>query len=379
MSSEKYVVRLSGDERSQLESLVKTGKVAAYKRTHAQILLLADVGEGRAGWNDKRVAEACRVSERTVSRVRQRLVEQGLDVALARAPRGGLRKRKLDGEGEARLVTLCCGQPPEGRNRWTLQLLADDLVRLSVVESISPECVRQTLNRNELKPWRSKEWCIPPEANAEFVCAMEDVLEVHHRPHDPARPLVCMDESSKQQVIEVRTALPTEPGQPQRYDTEYERNGVSNLFMFFEPLTGRRDVDVTDQRTAVDWARQIRDLVDVRHAGAERVVLVMDNLNTHVLASLYKAFSPEEARRIVERLEIHYTPKHGSWLNMAEIELSILSRQCLDRRIPDQPTLKREVQAWQDPRNAKTAPMDWRFTTEDARIKLKRLYPTYID
>jgi hypothetical protein len=205
---------------------------------------------------------------------------------------------------------------------------------------------------------------------------MEDVLEVYQRPYDVNNPLVCMDESSKQQIQEVRTPIPAAPGRVERYDSEYERNGVSNLFVFFEPLQGWRHLEVTDQRTAVDWAEQIRDLVDVHYPEAERITLVMDNLNTHTPASLYKAFRPEEARRILERLEIHYTPKHGSWLNMAEIEFSVLSKQCLDRRIPDQDTLKREVHAWQEQRNAGASTMNWRFTTEDARIKLKRLYPT---
>ena len=205
---------------------------------------------------------------------------------------------------------------------------------------------------------------------------MEDVLAVYQRPYDPNNPLVCMDESSKQQVQEVRAPIPATPGQVERYDTEYERNGVSNLFLFFEPLRGWRQLNVTDQRTAVDWAEQIRELVDVHSPETECITLVMDNLNTHTPASLYKAFTPEEARRILERLEIHYTPKHGSWLNMAEIEFSVLSKQCLDRRIPDQATLKREVQAWQEQRNASVSTMDWRFTTEDARIKIKRLYPT---
>lgn len=208
---------------------------------------------------------------------------------------------------------------------------------------------------------------------------MEDVLAVYQRPDDPRYPLVCMDESSKPQVREVCEPLPAKPGYVHRYDSEYERNGVSNLFLFFEPLTGRRHLSVTDQRTAVDWAHQVRDLVDVHYPDAERITLVMDNLNTHTPASLYKAFAPAEARRLLERLDIHYTPKHGSWLNMAEIEFSILSKQCLDRRIPDQPTLRREVKAWEAERNARASSMDWRFTTEEARIKLKRLYPTIND
>lgn len=205
---------------------------------------------------------------------------------------------------------------------------------------------------------------------------MEDTLDVYKRPYDESYPLVCMDESSKQHIKDTREPIPAKPGTVARYDTEYERNGVSNVVMFFEPLQGKRYVEVTDQRTAVDWAHPIRNLVDVHYPYAKRITLLMDNLNTHTGASLYKAFEPKEARRILEKLESHYTPKHGSWLNMAEIELSILSRQCMDRRIPDQEILIKEISAWQEKRNAIARPMEWRFTTEDARIKLKKLYPT---
>jgi transposase len=205
---------------------------------------------------------------------------------------------------------------------------------------------------------------------------MEDVLEVYSRPYDPLKPQVCMDETSKQLLRDTRAALPMEPGKPQRQDYEYERGGVVNLFMFTEPLRGRRWVDVTEHRTKVDWAHQIKELVDLRYPQAERIVLVMDNLNTHSPASLYEAFDPKEARRLAEKLEIHYTPKHGSWLNMAEIELSILSRQCLNRRVPDFETLRREAQAWQARREEQAGKIEWRFSTDDARIKLKRLYPS---
>ena len=205
---------------------------------------------------------------------------------------------------------------------------------------------------------------------------MEDVLDVYTRPLDPKRPQVCFDESSKQQVKEVRTPLPAAPGQPARYDTEYERNGVSNLFMFFCPLLNWRHVKVTDHRTATDWAHCMRDLVDVHFPDAERITVVQDNLNTHTPAALYVTFPPEEAKRIWDKLEFHYTPKHGSWLNRAEIELSVLSRQCLDRRIPDQETLIAEVAAWEAARNGSGATVHWRFTTADARIKLKHLYPS---
>ena len=207
---------------------------------------------------------------------------------------------------------------------------------------------------------------------------MEDILEVYKRDYNEEYPLICMDESSKQHVKEVYEPEAAKPGSPAREDYQYERNGVSNVFMFFEPLAGKRYVEITNRRTAIDWAEQIRDLVDVRYPHAKRITLVMDNLNTHVGASLYKTFEPQEARRILDKLEIHYTPKHGSWLNMAEIELSVLSRQCMDARIPDQETLKKQVAIWQQQRNAISSPMQWRFTTDDARVKLKKLYPSFL-
>jgi hypothetical protein len=205
---------------------------------------------------------------------------------------------------------------------------------------------------------------------------MEDVLEVYTRPCDPRRPLVCLDETSKQLLRDARAPLPLRPGQPARADYEYEREGVVNLFLACAPLEGRRWVTVTDRRTRVDWAHLIKELVDVRYPDAERLVLVQDNLNTHTPASLYEAFPPAEAKRLADKLELHYTPKHGSWLNIAEIELSVLSRQCLARRVPDRPTLEGEVAAWEARRNARGGAVDWRFTTADARIKLKRLYPS---
>jgi hypothetical protein len=220
-----------------------------------------------------------------------------------------------------------------------------------------------------------EQWCIPPEQNAEFVAHMEDVLDVYERPYDEKRPLVCLDESSKQLIGEVAEPIPAEPGHPERFDHEYVRNGVMNLFMISMPLLGWRAVQVTDRRTMLDFAEVVRWLVEEVHEEAEKVVLVMDNLNTHKLASLYEAFPPEQARRIAEKLEIHHTPKHGSWLNMAEIELSVLARQCLARRIETREELEREVAAWEEERNERGVEIRWRFTTADARIKLRRLYP----
>ncbi len=204
---------------------------------------------------------------------------------------------------------------------------------------------------------------------------MEDVLEVYHLPCDPQWPQICMDEQPVQLLKETRSPIPAAPGKPQQYDYEYERAGTANIFMFVEPLGSWRHAEVTERRTAVDWAHQIRELVDVHYPETEGIRLVMDNLNTHTVASLYEAFPAEEARRLAQKLEIHYTPKHGSWLNIAEIELSAMTRQCLNRRIPDRTTLTSEVATWEQERNGRQKGVDWRFTTKDARIKLKRLYP----
>ena len=219
-------------------------------------------------------------------------------------------------------------------------------------------------------------WCIPPKQSAEFVYHMEDVLEVYTRPHDPRRPLVCMDETFKQLIGQTRQPLPPRPGAVERFDHVYTRNGVASLFIAFEPLAGWRTVAVTDQRRRLEWAGFVKSLLDDRSKKAEKVVLVMDQLNTHSAASLYEAFAPDEAKRLANKLEIHYTPKHGSWLNMAEIELSALGRQCLSRRIALRETLREQIAAWEQQRNRAKAKLNWRFTTADARIKLKRLYPS---
>jgi DDE superfamily endonuclease len=205
---------------------------------------------------------------------------------------------------------------------------------------------------------------------------MEDVLAVYQRPYDPAQPVVCLDETSRQVVAETREPLPVAPGHPARHDPEYARQGVVNLFLVSEPLRGRRHVRVSTQRTRIDFAHCVQELVDGHYPAADRIVLVLDQLNTHSPASLYQAFPPAEAKRLADKLEIHHTPKHGSWLNMAEIELSVLARQCLNRRLGDRATLEQEVAAWEEARNAAAATIDWQFTTADARIKLKRLYPT---
>jgi hypothetical protein len=219
---------------------------------------------------------------------------------------------------------------------------------------------------------------IAPQASAGFVANMEDVLEVYQRPHDPQRPVVCLDETTKQMIAETRAPIPAAPGRKARHDYEYERNGVASLFMMFAPLEGWRHVKVADRHAAVDYAHVLKDLSDTHFPHATKIVLVQDNLSTHTPASLYAAFPAAEARRLAERFEWHYTPKHGSWLDMAESELAVLATQCLDRRIPDKPTLNAEIAAWQNARNTRCVTADWQFTTQDARIKLKRLYPQFL-
>ncbi len=220
-----------------------------------------------------------------------------------------------------------------------------------------------------------KMWCIPPRASAEFVYHMEDVLDVYHRPYHPARPVVCLDETFKQLIGEVREPLPAAPGRIERYDSVYQRNGVGNLFLAFEPLAGWRHVTVTASRKRGDWAHFVRELIDVRYRDAETILLVMDQLNTHSAASLYEAFPPAEAQRMAQRIKIHHTPKHGSWLNMAEIELSALARD-LPHRVGDHAALARHISAWQQTRNQSEVKANWQFATDDARIKLRKLYPT---
>ncbi|MBE0448582.1 MAG: IS630 family transposase [Actinobacteria bacterium] len=230
--------------------------------------------------------------------------------------------------------------------------------------------------KNKLKPWQKEQYCIPPEASAEFVCSMEDILDVYKRPYDPKYPVVCMDEKPKQLISEKRTPIPARPGRVERFDYEYTRSGVANIFIAFEPLANVRDIKVTKRRTKKDWAKYMQELSDVNYPEAEKIILVMDNLNTHKPASFYETFEPVEAKRLIDRFEFHYTPKHGSWLNMAEIELSVLSRHCLDQRFGDIDILKFQTSAWVSERNIISASVNWQFTTDDARIKLRRLYPS---
>jgi hypothetical protein len=373
----KYSITLTEIEREQLEAMLTKGKGAAQTLRRARILLKVDSGPQGPAWTDAQIHEALDVTTKTVANLRERFVLEGFDVALSGHSTKNQRLPKLDGECEARLIAKLCGPAPEGWARWSLRLLADKVVELEITdEPVSHETIRKTLAANELKPWLKEEWCIPPAQNGEFVCHMDDILEVYRRPLDPKRPVVCMDEMPYQLISETRTPQPLQRGRTRRYDYEYKREGVVNLFLAFAPLPGQRYVRVTARRTAVDWAHFIRYLVDELFPEADGIVLVLDNLNTHVGGALYEAFPPDEARRLLRKLELHYTPKHGSWLNMAEIELNVLSAQCLNRRMDSLSQVTTAVAAWQGERNNHQAKIQWRFTTEDARIRLLRLYPT---
>jgi hypothetical protein len=374
----KYVVRLSEEERARLHEFIRKGKRAGHLLTKARILLKADVSEAGDGWSDSRIAEALDTSVATVERTRRQLVEEGFESVLTRKYNPNSAPRRIfDGAAEAKLIALACGPAPAGHARWTLSLLEEKVVELQIVERASDNTIGRTLKKSILEPHLKQQWVIAPEVSAAFVANMEDVLEVYQRPHDPKRPLVCLDETSKQLIIETRSPIAAKPGQPARHDYEYERNGVANLFMMFAPLEGWRHVKVTDRRAAVDYAHALKDLSDIHFPNADKIVLVQDNLSTHTTASLYEAFPAAEARRLVERFEWHYTPKHGSWLDMAESELAVLATQCLDRRIPDKEELTTEVAAWEQRRNNHHAKANWQFTTADARIKLARLYPQF--
>jgi transposase len=375
----KYMVELTAAQREELSHMISTGKASARELTHARILLKADQGADGPGWSDAQIQQALDISAATVARVRQRCATAGVQEAILPAPAQRVRRRRLDGSQEAYLIALVCSAPPDGSARWTLRLLARTLVELGYVEHISHETVRQVLLVNELKPWIKKQWCIPTAPDAEFVYHMEDILEVYTRPYDPARPQVCMDEINTQLLSDTREPLPLEPGKPVREDYEYEREGVCNVFLACEPLAGHRFTMVAAQRTKQEWAQFIRRLSDECYPEADKIVLVMDNLNTHTLASLYEVFPVAEARRLCQRFEVHYTPKHASWLNMAEIELSALDRQCLSQRLASLDIAQQQVAAWTSRRNQQQVTITWRFTAEDASIKLKHLYPSIQD
>jgi len=364
----RYRVELNQVERTELKALLSGGKHASRKLKRAQILLAADVGAG-----DEEIARSVGVGGSTVYRTKRRFVEGNLERALSEEPRPGA-ERKLTGKEEALLVATACARPPKGRARWTLKLLAGAIVKLTDHNSLSHETVRRRLAENDLKPWRKDMWCIP-RVDGEYVARMEDVLDLYAEAPDPKRPVVCFDESPVQLIGEVRQPIPARSGRLERYDYEYRRNGTVNLFVLLDVHRPWRKVKLTERRAAKDYAKCMRDLVDIHYPDAETIRVVQDNLSTHSAGALYQTFPPAEARGILRRIEFHYTPKHASWLNMVEIEIGVLRGQCLARRIDDPKRLRREITAWERQRNAARSRIKWMFTTETANAKMGRDYP----
>jgi transposase len=365
----KYIVELSEAERESLRSFVNSGSKQARKVKRAQILLAAD-----QGYQDKDIAEFVGVGTSTVYRAKKRFVERPFDVVLNDEPRPG-GSRKLTGKEEALLVATACSTPPEGRARWTMQLLADAFVSMSDHTSLSDETVRRRLHEKKIKPWQHKMWCIPC-VDAAYVACMEDVLDLYADEPAPNEPVICFDESPTQLIGETRAPIAASPGRPARVDYEYRRNGTTNLFVFLNAHEPWRHVKVTDHRESADFAECMRDLVDVHYPDAKRIRVVLDNLSTHTAAALYRTFPADEARRVLRRLEFHFVPKHASWLNMVEIEIGVMKKQCLDRRIGERDVLCRELAAWQRTRNHEGAHIEWLFTVDKARAKMGRAYPT---
>lgn len=363
----RYRVELSQDERDELSALLSGGKHAARKLKRAQILLAAD-----AGASDEDIAISVSVGGSTVYRTKRRFVEESLEAALSEEPRPGA-ERKLSGKEEALLVATASPTRPRAApaGRWSCW---PGRWSRTEHEDLSRETVRRRLAENHLKPWRKQMWCIP-KVDGTYVARMEDALDLYAAAPDPQRPVVCFDESPTQLIGEARAPIPAAPGQLERYDCEYRRNGTVNLFVFLDAHRPWRKVKVTDHRTARDFAHCMRELADVHYPQAEQIRVVLDNLSTHSAGALYKAFPAPQARRLLRRLEFHYTPKHASWLNMVESEIGVLRGQCLDRRIGERDRLVAEIAAWEHQRNAAGARVNWMFTTERARTKLARAYP----
>jgi transposase len=350
----RYRVELSEAERTHLTAMLSGGRHAARKLKRAQILLAADTGV-----SDEMIAASISVGGSTVYRTKRRFVEGNLGLALSEETRAGA-PRKLSGKETALLVATACSNPPKGRKRWTLKLLAGTMVSLTEHEGLSYETVRRRLAEDDLKPWRRDMWCIP-QVDGTYVARMEDVLDLYAEEADPKHPVVCFDESPTQLIGEVREPIPAEPGQPERYDCEYRRHGTANLFVFLDAHQPWRHVKVTEHRAARDFAVCMRDLADIHYPNAELIRVVMDNLSTHKPGALYETFPAPEAHRILQRLEFHYTTKHASWLNMVEIEIGVLRGQCLDRRIGERETLIAEIGAWQRQRNASGDRIKWKL------------------
>jgi transposase len=352
----KYRVELTSEQREELIEVSKNGKKIAKQVNHANVLLMADDRAVAGRWRDEDISQELNIHINTVAGIRKKFVLEGVKPTLQRKKRETPPSpSKLDGKQEAHLIAICCSDPPSGRVRWTMELLAKELISRKIVILISRETIRTRLNQLELHPWKVQRFCIPEEDLPRFIAQMEDVLDVYSEPPDSNAPLICMDEASVELTGDLYPSIPVKPGQPRKEDYHYERNGVEAIFMFIDPIRGWRRVSNRPQRTRLDWAEEIKQLLDEDYPDAPMIKLVCDNLNIHHIGSLYYAFPAETARRLARRLSIHHTPRNGSWLNIAETELSVLSQQCLDRRISRADLLKTELAAWQEQRNQEHA------------------------
>ncbi len=371
---QQYIVNLAASERKKLLEISRDPDTSRTVRFRANILIEADIAV-QPVLNQKQIATRAGTTPATVSNIIRKFGSEGLEAVLnlKRSPNSDRAKKKTDGRTEAIIIAKACTSPPDGRVRWTVSLLKEECEKL-LDQSISRATVHRILAKNEFHPHKNKYWSIPPEEDAAFIACMEDVLEEYEKPYDPEYPLICMDEKPKEIHGQARDPLPAKPGKDKIEDSEYVRNGHACVFVFTNPNTGWIEAHVSERRTKKDWAREIKWLVDEAYPEAKKIRLVMDNLNTHTISSLYSTFPPAEARRIARKLEIHYTPKHGSWLNIAEIAIHILSVECLNRRIESRKNLEYQVNSW-NARRESTKAINWQFTVDDARTKLHHLYP----
>lgn len=370
----KYNINLTDEEIKTLKSLIRKKQTSKTLRCRCQILLDLDEAHGKILTHEQS-ARANSICMATVTNIVKLYADGGMDAVttIKRSVNSDNARRKLDGRAEARLIEIACSPAPEGHSCWTLRLL-EEQAKIVLDTPVGRTAIGCALKKR-LQPHRNDYWCIPSKEDAEFVACMEDILDVYELSYDPVRPVVCMDEKPYQLLDHARDSLPMRPGDNQKIDFEYIRNGTCSIFAFVEPFGGRHHTSVHEHRTALDWAEEIKYLVDVMYTDAEKILLVMDNLNTHKVASLYKAYPPTEARRMIKRLELHDTLKHGSWLNIAEIKLNVMTRQCPSRRISTIELLQHELSTWEEEHNQTQAKIKWHFQTGDARNKLMSLYP----
>ena len=374
MTRQKIIIRLPSEDKDILNSVISKGTSPARTIRRAHILLNSN-DESDKQYTIDELADLLNTSKQTVCRVLKEYKVSGIECIYRKKRKTPPVESKVTGDVEAHLIALACHNPPEGYCRWTLRLLSERMVEMNYIDSISHTTVGKILKANDLKPHLVEEWCIPKEQSADFAACMEDVLEVYSRPYDERYPVVCMDEKPLQLLAHARKGYRKKNG-TMIQDSEYVRNGTCSIFLFTEPLAGFRHAKALEHRTKIDWAKQMKWLADEVYPNAEKIIMVCDNLNTHDKSSFYEAFLPAEALRLSKRFEFHYTPKHGSWLDIAEIELAALTKQCLGkRRIDNLEDLNNELQKWHTDRNTRQKGVNWQFTTDDARIKLKHLYP----